>query len=163
MTPLTTLLLGSALMTSAAHPLQMPQIERNAQKVVEWFATASKLDSFGCNESSVAYIDGFLSRQTAVLTESPQTADRVVSMVGSFLGQCVAQVYGGRWVATGTGLQVEVKTGSWTHRVSPFDKVAKRLRRGDAESLLPFYRDLLPTVYGNQPESASAEDTVVTE
>ena len=150
------LLLGSALMASTAQPMQMPQLERNSQRVVEWFASASGLQTFGCNDASFAYIDGFLSRQADTLNASQQTSDRVVSLIGSFLGQCVVQVYGGRWVSSGTGLAVEVKTPRHVHRVQPFDKVAKRLRDGDSESLVTYYRDLLPTVFGNQPESASA-------
>jgi hypothetical protein len=156
MNPIGILLLGSALMSSATHPLQVPQIKRNSQRVVEWFSTASGNPDFGCNEPSMAYIDGFLSRQSKTLSESPETKDKVVNLIGSFLGQCVVHVYNGRWVASGTGVQVEVKTRKWVHTVQPFEKVEKRLRGGDSESLLTYYRDLLPTVFGNQPESASA-------
>jgi hypothetical protein len=156
MIPFGSILLGSALMVSAAHPIQMPQLERNSQRVVDWFASASGLETFGCNDASFAYIDGFLSRQGETLNQSQQTSDRVVSLIGSFLGQCVVQVYGGRWVSSGTGLVVEVKTPRHVHTVQPFDKVAKRLRDGESESLVLYYRNLLPAVFGNQPESASA-------
>jgi hypothetical protein len=150
-------LLGAALISSVAtHPLQVPQIKRNSQKVVDWFVSASGNPDFGCNDASFAYIDRFLTRQASTLAAQPETADKVVNLLGSFLGQCVVQVYGGHWVASGTGVQVEVRTHKWVHHVQPFEQVARRLHGGQQDSLLGFYRDLLPTVFGKQPESASA-------
>lgn len=160
MAPFTAILLGSALMTAASHPLQIPQIKRNSQRVVEWFGTASGLESFGCNDASIAYIDGFLSRQAATLTQDDKTTERVVNLIGSFVGQCVVTVYNGRWVADGTGVHVEIKSGQWTRELQPFEKVSRRLRMGESESLLPYYRDVMATVFNDLPdESASAEES----
>ena len=130
---------------------QISKIKANAQEVTVRFGRASRLADFGCNRESVAYLDGFLSRQIVAVRASQQTEDRYVSLIGSFIGECILKTYPGKWVETTEGIHMEVQNDGATHLVRPFQKVLKRIEQGESESLVVYYGDLLPAALGKPP------------
>jgi len=134
--------------TVLAATSQIDQIKRDSQFVVERFGPASRLASFGCNTESVDYLDQFLTRQAAIVSKDEGSKNRFISLFGSFLGECVVTGYGGKWVESANGLHIEVQSGGQVHIVRPFHKVARRVESGASESLVQYFRDVLPAALG---------------
>ncbi|WP_437281108.1 hypothetical protein WME90_11290 [Sorangium sp. So ce375] len=91
--------------------------------------------------AGVSWLDGFIQRQHEQGREEQR--DGLVSTLGSYLGECVVQTFGGEWAE---------KDGSWCVRfddrnaVFPFAKVAKHLESGAGDSVLSFFT-LIPVVF----------------
>ncbi len=89
----------------------------------------------GYNEAGVrwlnAYIDG--QRQAA----SVEVKNKLPNTLGSYLGECIRQTYGGRWVKSPEGwwgVEVNEKLTAF-----PFNKVRKQLENEDGDSVLGFF------------------------
>ncbi|XXX75542.1 hypothetical protein WMF30_48620 [Sorangium sp. So ce134] len=91
----------------------------------------------------VRWLDGFIQRQHE--QGRKELRDRLVSTLGSYLGECVVRTFGGEWAET---------DGSWCVRfddrnaVFPFAKVQKHLESGAGDSVLGFFT-LIPAVFAN--------------
>lgn len=156
MKPLFSFIIGAIIMTnSSIANAQTDQIRRNARSVVEQFGPESGVADFGCNLPSMAYLDGFLSRQAGLIKQDQQTQDKFVSLFGSFVGECIISLYGGKWTMGQDGIQLEVTQGEKLHIIQPFHKVAKRVEFGESESLTSYFRDMLPAALG-QPKKAKS-------
>lgn len=87
------------------------------------------------DEAGVRWLDGYINRQReAAATE---VKARLVSTLGSYLGECIRQTYGGDWMQdpeAGWAVQINEKLS-----VYPFNKVQKQLADGDGESVLSFF------------------------
>lgn len=113
-------------------------IKENAALAIRTLGPCSKLD-FGLNAESVAWVEGFIERQRTRPDFDGPLADRLTDVLGSFLGECLIETYGGRW---------ELIDGRWGVRLPngiaafPFSKVYKQLDEGLAggESIASFYR-----------------------
>jgi hypothetical protein len=145
-----TLVIFLALMSSYAYATGTDQIKLNAQFVIDRFGPQSGVKNFGCNDESIAYLDGFISRQIGVVNKDSQTFDRFVSLFGSFLGECIVTTYGGTWVVKDSGIHIEISNQEFLYITQPFQKVAQRIKVGDEESLLVYYSDVLPVVLGKK-------------
>jgi hypothetical protein len=66
------------------------------------------------------------------------------------LGECIVSTFKGTWVVTDKGIHIEVNANGKLNFVQPFQKVAKRIRDGEEESLVAYFRDLLPVALGPQ-------------
>ena len=53
-------------------------------------------------------------------------------------------------MVTDKGIHIEVNANGKLNFVQPFQKVAKRIRDGEEESLVAYFRDLLPVALGPQ-------------
>jgi len=131
---------------NAASPEE--QIKLGVRFVVDNFGPQSGLANFGCNSESMAYLDSFINRQNAVIKKDAQTTERFVSLFGSFLGECIVFSYRGAWVVGDSGIHVEVRSGDSVNILQPFQKVARRIEFGEQDSLLVYYRDMLPGTLG---------------
>ena len=123
-----------------------PQITKNAQWVIENFGPQSGLGHFGYDGESVAYLDTFVDRQGASFRASEQNAERIISLLGSFLGEAIIATYGGDWQQTEQGLSLSIQAGGQFHILQPFQKVQKRLANGPEDSLHFYFATFLPQI-----------------
>jgi hypothetical protein len=74
------------------------------------------------------------------LTTSDELKEKLVSRLGSYLGECIRQNYGGNWVEDSEyGWSVKFSEGN---SVFPFTKVEKHLDLGKEESVLSLYTSI---------------------
>ena len=132
-----------------------PQIKQNAQWVIENFGPQSGLPKFGFDAESVGYLDAFIDRQGASFRSSEQGTNKIVSLLGAYLGEAIIATYGGQWQQTADGLALAIESGSQRHILQPFHKVHKRLINGPEDSLHHYFATFLPQVLlevGDKPK-----------
>lgn len=113
-------------------------IRANAAFAISKLGPLSDVEEFGLNKQSVAWIEEFIERQRR-RSEAYDGENRLVDVIGSFLGEAIIADAGGEWTMTPEGgLGVVFDSGAAAY---PFNKVAKQFRDGvDAgESILSFY------------------------
>jgi len=77
----------------------------------------------------------------------PVMMDNVVSMFGSFLGESIIKLHGGKWESVkGIGWAVNISG----LKIFPFNKVKKRIRDGKEDSITFFYDATLATLEKNK-------------
>lgn len=106
---------------------------RNAAEAVRQQLQVNAFDA-----AAVQRLAEFIDGQRATIKESEE--EGVIMGLGCFLGQCLADTYGGTW-ATGP----DGTTGIGINRVNffnPFYRVAQHLRRGEAESVVTFFAEI---------------------
>lgn len=114
------------------------RIAGNVELAITQLGPLSDVD-FGLNQESVAWVDGFIERQRARPDFDLDTVDTLISVLGSFLGECVVARTGGSWHETDDGTWVVLLPNGNT--VFPFSKVRKQFRDGQeaGESIASFY------------------------
>jgi len=133
---------------------ESPQIKQNAQWVIQNFGPESGLAQFGYNADSVGYLDTFLDRQGASFRSNEQSTNKIVSLLGAFLGEAIIATYGGAWQQTADGLALAIESGSQRHILQPFHKVYKRLINGPVDNLRYYFATFLPQVVGGSRSCA---------
>jgi hypothetical protein len=115
-------------------------IKKNAELVV---ATAEKhLErKVGYDRDGVEWLDGYIQRQHE--HGDPDNREALVSTLGSFLGECIIETYGGDWTHTEYGWSVAFDNGNAAY---PFAKAAKQLENGAEDSVLSFF-DSIPVMF----------------
>ena len=129
-----------------------PQIKKNAQWVIDNYGPQSGLPQFGYDPQSIAYLDEFIDRQGASFSSNEQSSDRIVSLLGAFLGEAIIATYGGAWQQSEQGLSLCIQSGGQVHILQPFHKVYKRLTNGPEDSLHFYFTNFLSQVV-SQPQS----------
>lgn len=117
---------------------QFESIKKNAELVIKQFAPLSEIQ-FGLNRDSVEWVEGFIERQRAREDFDLNNSERLIDVLGSFLGECIIANTGGEWGASETyGLGVTFPDGNVCY---PFNKMGKIFRHGLAggDSILSFY------------------------
>lgn len=114
----------------------------------------------GYDEAGVRWLDAYIDAQRQAASE--ETKSKLPNTLGSYLGECIRQTHGGRWV--------EFPEGWWGVEVNekltafPFNKVHKQLENEDGDSVLGFFTAIPAIMAGDlgakqeaptQPESAS--------
>jgi hypothetical protein len=121
-------------------------ITANVQLAIEKLGPLSEID-FGLNRESVEWVEGFIERQRARPDFDPDKASGLATVLGAFLGECIAAEVGGEWRLREEdgGWGVELRENSFAF---PFAKVEKQLRNGlDAgDSILGFYDTAVNTI-----------------
>jgi hypothetical protein len=115
-------------------------IHENTQLVLEQLGPQSGID-FGLNGASVEWVEEFIERQRARPNLDPAAVDRLMQVLGSFLGDCIVAATGGVW-------QWSPEHGAWLIRFPddsaafPFNKVRKLFANGreGGDSIASFYR-----------------------
>jgi len=112
------------------------QIRAHAQLVID---RISQLDEphtpFGYNRESVKWLDGFIERARSTENSSSDGIEKLVQVLGSYLGECVIHAYGGTW---------KEQEGQWgvffddSNAVFPINKVRKQFQNGGEDSILSF-------------------------
>lgn len=109
------------------------KIRANAEFVV--VTAEEQLDEeVGYDESGVQWLDGYIQRQHE--PGDPKIRRGLVSTLGSYLGECIIQSFGGEWAnLDGTwGVRFDDRNAAF-----PFAKVAKHLENGASDSVLSFF------------------------
>ena len=124
-------------------PADLPVEERlraNAQLVLS-LATEKLGVAIGYDETGVRWLDGYIQRQHE--HGEVATRDGLISLLGSFLGECIIRSLGGSWAFTDEswGVRFDEK-----NIVFPFAKVAKQLEHGSEDSVLRFFT-LIPIIF----------------
>lgn len=118
------------------------ELRSNAQLAIEWFSSLSELhEEFGYNSASVKWLDEFIENQR---TTTPNRAI-LIQIIGSYLGECIIQTYGGTWKSSDGQWAVSFNDLNW---VFPFAKVSKQFQYGHdgGDSIFSFF-DLIGIVF----------------
>jgi hypothetical protein len=118
----------------------------NARLVIDQLGPLSGLGSrFGYNRDSVEWVEAFIERQRVRPEFKAEAQARMVQVLGSFLGECIIQTYGGEW---------REQKGTWgiffdsSSAAFPFAKVAKQFEDGleGGDSILSFFELIGPVI-----------------
>jgi hypothetical protein len=118
------------------------KIKRNAELVIQQMGQVCGFN-FGYDAQSVAWLDGYVERQRARPDMTPELTNGLVSVFGSYLGECVINCYGGYW---------EEEAGEWRvsfdseNAVYPFAKVRKQFEGGPGDSIKSFF-EVIPAIF----------------
>lgn len=93
--------------------------------------------------AGVTWLDGFLQRQHE--HGDPGLRDQLVSICGSFLGECIVRCYGWSWSNDNGGWCVSKDQDNAAY---PFAKVDKQLEFGAEDSVLSFFTSI-PLVFAD--------------
>jgi hypothetical protein len=117
------------------------RIQENAKLAIEQLGPLSGLgERFGYNLESVEWVEGYIERMRKHPDFGPDPKPVLISVLGSYLGECVIRIYGGQW-----RLNEELGWGVWLsdgNMVFPFNKVQKLFKNGleGGDSILSFVR-----------------------
>jgi hypothetical protein len=115
---------------------RLTMIRANAALVIKEFGELSGT-AFGYDESSVAWVEGYIERLRKQHGES--APDGLVSVIGSYLGEAIIAKAGGQWMEDDAGrLGIRFANGDTAY---PFTKVQKPLDNGleAGDSIASFY------------------------
>jgi hypothetical protein len=114
-------------------------IKANAEAVIQELAHLTNF-AFGYNRESVAWLEGYIERMGDLGVFNGPGREKLISVFGSFLGECIAQTCGGSW---------KQRDGAWgiafddDHITLPFAAVANQIERGRTFGIGRFF-DMVP-------------------
>jgi hypothetical protein len=117
-------------------------IRKNAELVLIEMQKISDID-FGYNIESVAWLDGYVERQRVRSDMDQGFIERLVDVLGSYLGECIIKCYGGYW---------NLDEGQWrvcfnsANCVYPFNKMRKQFEHGAGDSIKSLFNSI-PLVF----------------
>jgi hypothetical protein len=118
-------------------------IKANAEMVVQQLRPLSGID-FGYTRESVEWLEGYIERlRVSGEFDDEKTKDKLISVFGSFLGECIVRCYGGTW---------QQHEGVWCvafrndGMAFPFAKVAKQMDNGLFDSIRSFFT-AMPAIF----------------
>ncbi len=109
---------------------KIKQIKENAEFV-------KKQLNIEYNEESIQFLEGFIERQKNRMDESEISV--LINTLGSFLGECIIENFGGSWEEDNYELAIKFNKGN---SVYPFLKIRKQFANGLEDSIFPFYRNI---------------------
>src|SRR4030095_11778686 len=95
--------------------------------VFEQLSKLSGLARFGFDAPSVQWLEGFIERQRIREDVGPEFVSKMVSGLGSYLGECIVRSYGGQWALGNDGWRVQFDD---KNAAFPFAKVQKQFANG---------------------------------
>ena len=108
-------------------------IKANAELVIKTFPN----ENLAFDENSIAWLDGYIERNRQ--DWSAELSEKLSSILGSFLGECIIKNFGGAWEMTEYGLAVKFKDNNCVY---PFNKIKKQFSNGSDDSILSFYQTI---------------------
>lgn len=124
------------------------KIRANAEMVVQELRPLSGID-FSYTHQSVEWLQGYIERlRNSGELDSADMKDKLTSVLGSFLGECIVRCYGGTWT--------QHDAGEWCvafnhdNMVFPFAKVAKQIDNGPEDGIASFF-SVIPIIFKDQP------------
>lgn len=119
------------------------QIRANAEMVVQELRKLSGAD-LGYTQEGVDWLEGYIERlRESGEFEDAEIRNKLTSMFGSFLGECIVRQYGGVWAQ---------HEGAWAVAFSddnmafPFAKVAKQFENGLDDGISSFF-SVIPVLF----------------
>ena len=122
------------------------KIKANAEFVIKQLGPLSGF-KFGLNAESVAWVDSFIEQQRIRLELDADAINGIINVLGSFLGECIIQCFGGAW---------DNLIGEWFIKFDkdkaafPFSKVRKQFANGKEDSISSFF-DSIPVLFAIAP------------
>jgi len=114
------------------------QLRANAELVLRELREIAGAD-FGYTQESVKWLEGYIERlRTSGDFDDVETKTKLISVFGSFLGECVIRCYGGTW-------KLHDEAGAWCVALKaggfafPFAKVAKQFDHGLEDGIASFF------------------------
>ena len=121
-------------------------IEANAEMTIQQLRPLSRMD-FGYDRESVEWLENYIERlRRSGEFQAEATKDRLTSVFGSFLGECIIRCYGGVWTQ---------REGVWCvafdgdNVAFPFAKVSKQMDNGVEDGIGGFFR-AIPVVFAGR-------------
>ncbi|WP_297617845.1 hypothetical protein [Nocardia sp.] len=115
-------------------------VDSDIQLAIEFFAPADEID-FGLNRASLKWVEDRIEQLRTVRGWNPEpVVAELISLVGSFLGACIAADTEGEWQIHATGsLGVRLPNGVF---IDPFHKAEKAILQGvdGGESIFRFHQ-----------------------
>lgn len=138
---------------------RLRRIRANAQLAFEQLRAASDLQSFGFDEPSVRWLEGYIERQRA-REPAPDFIRKLSTVLGCYLGECIIQTYGGHWSDDeqyGLCVAFDERNAAF-----PLAKVQKQLENGtDAGDGIYGFFTSIPVLFGLQrPSTGDGEQAV---
>ena len=126
--------------------IEHDKIRANAELVIQSLGPISDLgERFGYNRESIAWVEGFIERQRSRPDIKPEEIERLISVIGSFLGECIIRHYGGEWREDdgSIGVFFDASNGAY-----PFNKVRKQFDNGlkGGDSISSFFDAIEPVI-----------------
>ncbi len=115
---------------------ELENIRKNADLVIKVIGENNGVN-LAFDADSVEWLDGFIERQRENADE--EKIQKLSSVLGSFLGECIINNFGGRWEQTEYGLAVTFDDGN---AAFPFNKIEKQFRNGSDDSIFSFYQTI---------------------
>lgn len=107
--------------------------------VVQQLRPLSDID-FGYTRESVEWVEGYIERlRNSGELDDVEMKNKLTSVLGSFLGECIVRCYGGTW---------RQHEGEWCvafdddNMAFPFAKVAKQIENGREDSIGSFFNSI---------------------
>jgi len=128
-------------------------IRANAEMVIQELRPLSGID-FGYTRESVEWLEGYIERlRSSGEFDNAETKYKLMSVFGSFLGECLVRCYGGTWQEHGEGdWCVTFENGT---RAFPFTKVRKQMENGPCDGIESFFRAIPAILKHSSGEVAS--------
>ena len=124
----------------------LKRIKNNVATVVKTFSAPGQAATFGLTAHSIAALDQYLER-TVNASTTDATKQRLMNLIGSFLGECIVAKYGAKWVIAKDGKpHLQLQPAKTLHFLDPFGKVAKRIENGSEDNLSAYFAQLIPHV-----------------
>lgn len=128
-------------------------IRANAEMVVQQLRPLSGIE-FGYTQESVEWLQGYIERlRSSGEFDNVEKKDKLTSVFGSFLGECIVRCYGGMWR--------QHEAGEWCvafndgNMVFPFAKVAKQIDYGLEDGITSFFT-LIPIVFKDRLDAVTS-------
>jgi hypothetical protein len=120
------------------------RIRANAEMVVEQLRALSGIE-FGYTKESVVWLEGYIERlRNSGEFENTERKDKLISVFGSFLGECIIHCYGGSWQQHESGMwwvAFNKDSGAF-----PFSKITKQIDNGLEDGIASFF-SVIPTIF----------------
>lgn len=120
----------------------MDENQNLAKQLTELALTAKNKLNIEFNDDGVKYLEGFIER---VKSQFPkEDSDGIINTCGAFLGQCIIENYGGKWMYDENN-QIVVSFGE-KNNVYPISKTRKQFENGLDDSIYSMY-SIIPLVF----------------
>ena len=119
-------------------------IRANADMVVQQLRPLSGID-FGYTKESVEWLEGYIERlRNSGEFDSGEAKDKLTSVFGSFLGECIIRCHGGTWKQHESGIWCVAFNDE--DMAFPFAKVSKQIDNGLEDGIAGFF-NVIPTIF----------------
>lgn len=120
----------------------MDENQNLAKQLTELALTAKNKLNIEFNDDGVKYLEGFIERVKSQF--SKEDSDGIINTCGAFLGQCIIENYGGKWMYDENN-QIVVSFGE-KNNVYPISKTRKQFENGLDDSIYSMY-SIIPLVF----------------
>lgn len=120
----------------------MDENQHLANQLTELALTAKNQLNIEFNDEGVKYMEGFIERVKSQF--SKDDSDGIINTCGAFLGQCIIENFGGKWVYDENN-HIAVAF-SENNLVYPISKTRKQFENGLDDSIYSMY-SIIPLVF----------------